>query len=125
MNDNIEKLAKILDNSTWIYPLGNLTYEFKNGKDLWIKFNGISHYNYDVSFNDNTLSLSYSPNGDQYSVICLTLKDDTTDNERTENERKKIQRFSKIKRAASHRSKPTQCSTFAFAPTHRPTLDTV
>jgi len=31
----------------------------------------------------------------------------------------KHQRFSKIKRATSLRSKPTQCSTFAFAPTAR------
>ena len=30
--------------------------------------------------------------------------------------KKKCQRFSKIKRAASPRSKPTQCSTFAVAP---------
>ena len=48
-------------------------------------------------------------------------KKDTTYNKRTKKMNTKCQRFDKIKRAATHCTKPTLCSTFAFAPTAQST----
>jgi hypothetical protein len=53
-----------------------------------------------------------------FKPLCLTLKDNTTDNKQTENERQNAIASAKSKRAASQHSKPTQCSALAFAPTH-------
>jgi len=50
-------------------------------------------------------------------MLAVTLLNDRANINRQTND-KTSQRFGKIKRAASQRSKPTQCSTFAFAPTH-------
>ncbi len=57
--------------------------------------------------------------------LGATLKDDTTDNKRTVKRQIKCQRFSKIKRAASHRTSQPKCSTFYFAPTHHDSSDIV
>lgn len=54
-------------------------------------------------------------------MLCLILKEDRAKNERQKYDRKTTQRFGKIKRAANQRTKPTLCSTFAFAPTAPPT----
>lgn len=67
----------------------------------------------------HNVSKCYKPQiftlGDCIYELCLTLKEDSTDNKRTGEWKTKCQYFSKIKRAASQSLKQTQCGTFAFA----------
>jgi len=49
--------------------------------------------------------------------VCNPKKD-TTDKKKNRKMKDKLPTLRKIKRAAYQRTKPTQCSTFAFAPPH-------
>lgn len=50
--------------------------------------------------------------------LCPPKKNATTEHKRTEKGKTKGQLICKIKRAALQHSKPSQCRTFAFVPTH-------
>lgn len=60
-----EELEQIVNNSIWDNTFG-LTYQFQNGKDLWI--NGNAHFTYEIAIKKDRLMLKFFPNGEDFFI---------------------------------------------------------
>lgn len=116
-----------MEKETWKYILANGKFrrlEVKNptfDKGALASIKGLKPIDKKDSDNKPTEALVHDPNPLLHKAVnryrspyrTTVLKFDRQANEQT------IHRFGKIKRAATHCSKPTLFSTFAFAPTAR------